>query len=117
MTTYASFPTHMFADLRGVKRLKEAKIGAFLDAAIRVRVIPINILSLTLPGEGTYAVVYRGRSLPPQPHRLLPKHRLSLLQPGRKQQAGESPLRKSRLDNSRMVSTCQLFGKSSTSVN
>lgn len=70
MITYVSFCAHTLADLRGVKRLKEAKIGAFLDAAIRVRAISINIYSLTLPGEGTYAVVYRGRSLQPQPLRL-----------------------------------------------
>lgn len=53
MITYASLPAHTLADLRGVKRLKEAKIGAFSDAAIRVRAIPINTYSLALP-RGRY---------------------------------------------------------------
>lgn len=49
MIAYASFPAHTSADLRGVERLKEAKIGAFLDAVIRVRATPINMYSLALP--------------------------------------------------------------------
>ena len=60
------------ADFREVKRLKEAKIGGFLDATVLQLWFTSNLLRP--PGEGTYAVVYRGQSLsprsPPPPHHL-----------------------------------------------
>jgi len=46
--THGSFPAYTSADLRGVKRLKEAKIGAFLDVATCVHAIPVNLYSLAL---------------------------------------------------------------------
>ena len=117
MATYASFPAHALADLRGVERLKEAKIGAFSDGAMRVCAPSVNIHSLAL-ARRRYIRRRIQRSVPPPTlPRPPPKHHLSLFQLGRKQQADESLLRKSKLDSSRMVSTCQLFGKSSTFAN
>jgi len=43
------------------ERLKEAKIGGFLGSVMRFPATEIEILHS--PGEGTYAVVYRGQSL------------------------------------------------------
>ena len=53
MIIHRSFPAHTSADLRGVKRLKEAKIGAFLDVATCVHAIPVKLYSLALP-RGRY---------------------------------------------------------------
>ena len=100
---------------RGIERLKEAKIGVFLDSVIRIVVATIDILRS--PGEGTYAVVYRGQFVSPQ-SRCPPSDRYLLLsQLGRSPQVDELPSRKSRSDSSRTVSTCPPFGKSSTSAN
>lgn len=97
------------------ERLKEAKIGVFSDLVTRFLVTETNVLHS--PGEGTYAVVYRGRSLSPQSRRLPSDRYLLSFQLERSPRADEWPSRKSRSDSSRMVSTCQLFEKSSTSAN
>jgi len=49
--SHASFPAHTWADLRGAGRLKEAKIGAFLDADTRSR-LQLTRLFFTLTRGG-----------------------------------------------------------------
>ena len=102
------------ADLWG-RKVKGGQDWCVLASAVRFLVTATD--TLHPPGEGTYAVVYRGQSLSPQSRRPLSDYYLLLFQLERSPQVDGSPSRRSRSDSSRMVSTCQLYEKSSTSAN